>query len=376
VERRELLTDLDALGAFDSLPGEDLTAVAEKYPFRVSRHFLQSIRFPGDPLWLQVAPDIRELRDADGLEDPLAEEKLSPVPNLVHRYADRVLWLVSHQCAVHCRFCTRKRRWREPLPMTDEMLQAGYDYLQQHREIKDVLLSGGDPLLLRDARLESILRTLRKISHLEIIRIGTRIPGVFPQRVTHGLARMLARYHPLYVNIHFNHPREITPECRHACRLLADAGIPLASQTVLLKGVNDDAEVLADLFRKLLAMRVRPYYLLQMDLTRSTAHFRTPISTGLRIIAALKNRLSGLGIPQFVVDLPGGRGKVPLLPSHVEEIQAGQLIFKGYAGRRSVYPLLPGEEQELTGWLHDRVALRRPTDIHCSPEPPEDHSES
>ena len=376
MERRELLTDLDALGAYDSLPGEDLTTVAEKYPFRVSRHFLKSIRFPGDPLWLQVAPDIRELHDTSGLVDPLAEETLSPVPNLVHRYADRVLWLVSHQCAVHCRFCTRKRRWREPLPMTDEMLQAGYDYIQQHQEIKDVLLSGGDPLLLRDVRLESILRTLRKISHVEIIRIGTRIPGVFPQRVTHGLARMLARYHPLYVNIHFNHPREITPESRHACRLLADAGIPLGSQTVLLKGVNDDAEVLADLFRKLLAMRVRPYYLLQMDLTRSTAHFRTPISTGLRIIAALKNRLSGLGIPQFVVDLPGGRGKVPLLPSHVEEIQAGQLIFKGYAGRHAVYPLLPGEEAELASWLHDNVALRRPTDIHCSPDPPEDHSES
>jgi lysine 2,3-aminomutase len=334
-----------------SISAEPLLAVAQEYPFRASAHFRKLLQFPGDPLWRQVVPDAAELSDGEGLEDPLAEEALSPVPNLVHRYPDRVLWLVAHECALHCRFCTRKRRWRHPLPMTADLLQRGLAYLEEHREVSDVLLSGGDPLMLEDERLESILRALRRIPHIEIIRIGTRVPGALPGRVTPALARMLARSHPLYLNLHFNHPLEITPEVRQACSLLADAGIPLASQTVLLKGVNDDPHILGTLFKKLLTLRVRPYYLLQMDLTRSTAHFRTPLSAGLKIMRALKNHISGMAVPQFVIDLPGGHGKVPLLPRTIQEVGNDHLVFTDFRDQRCVYPLLPGEQDELCSWL-------------------------
>lgn len=330
---------------------EDIRRVAERYPFRISRHYAGLVRRPGDPLWRQAVPDLMELEEPGGMEDPLAEESLSPAPNLVHRYPNRVLWLVSHECAANCRFCTRKRRWAEPLPMTEEIFQAGLEYIRRNREVKDVLLSGGDPLMLSTSRLETILAALRGVPHVEIIRIGTRIPCVLPERVTPELAGMLAKYHPVYVNVHFNHPLELTAESREACTLLADAGIPLGNQTVLLKGVNDSADTLGELFQGLLRWRVRPYYLMQMDLTSGTAHFRTPLTTGLRILRSLRNHISGLAMPQFVVDLPGGHGKAPLLPSQVQKIGKAALVLKDYYGNLCEYPLLAGEHQELAEWL-------------------------
>ena len=273
------LTDFIEKWHMDGARAQD---VHRLYPFRVSAHFGRLIREREDPLWRQVAPDPREISDPSGFEDPLSEEPLSPVPNLVHRYPNRVLWLVHGQCALHCRFCTRKRRWCAPVANDRHTDREALDYIGRTPAVRDVLLSGGDPLLLPAERLEAILSGLRKTKNVEVIRIGTRLPGASPRRITRGLATLLAKYHPLYVNLHFNHPAEITAEAAGACGLLADAGIPLGSQTVLLKGVNDSAEVLGELFQGLLRLRVRPYYLMQMDLTASTAHFRTATSTKCR----------------------------------------------------------------------------------------------
>jgi lysine 2,3-aminomutase len=348
------MRSLEKLLVSRSLPVGPVLEVARRYPFRVSGHTLKLLREPGDPLWCQVVPDPRELEDAQGWEDPLAEEALSPVPHLVRRYPDRVLWLVSQQCAVHCRFCTRKRRWQSSSGMTTADRQAALDYLRGHREIRDVLLSGGDPLMLPINRLASILVSLRAIDHIEIIRIGTRVPVATPHRITRNLAMLLGRHAPLYINIHFNHPLEITAEAVRACTRLADAGIPLGSQTVLLKDVNDDPEVLADLFKRLLQLRVRPYYLLQMDLTRSTAHFRTPLATGLHIIRTLRNHISGLAIPQLVLDLPGGHGKIPLVPRYVDRLAEDSIELTDFHDQSCVYPLLPGEAEELSEWLYGK----------------------
>lgn len=330
---------------------DELIPVAEKFPFRLSGHYEGLIEGPGDPIWRQAIPDPAELLDTGGYDDPLAEEGLSPVPNLVHRYANRVLWLVSHECAVHCRFCTRKRRWGEPVPLTEELFQAGLRYIREDRHVKDVLLSGGDPLLLPVSRLETILMSLRRIPHVEIVRIGTRIPCALPGRVTPDLVEMLSEHHPLYVNIHFNHPLELTDASKEACRKLADGGIPLGSQTVLLQGVNDEVTTLKGLFEGLLRMRVRPYYLMQMDLTRGTGHFRTPVGTGLKILAELRNRISGLALPHFVIDLPGGHGKVPLIPNYIEEVENDCMILRNHLGERVIYPLLEGEGTELPRFL-------------------------
>lgn len=330
---------------------DELIPVAARFPFRLSEHYGSLIEGPGDPIWRQAIPDPAELFDTGGYDDPLAEESLSPVPNLVHRYANRVLWLVSHECAVHCRFCTRKRRWGERVPFTEELFQAGLRYIREDRQVKDVLLSGGDPLLLPVSRLKTIIESLRRIPHVEIIRIGTRIPCALPGKVTPDLVQMLSEHHPLYVNIHFNHPLELTDASREACRKLAGAGIPLGSQTVLLRGVNDDVDTLKELLEGLLRMRVRPYYLMQMDLTRGTGHFRTPIGTGLKILAELRNRISGLALPHFVIDLPGGHGKVPLIPNYIEGIEGDHMILRNHLGEHIVYPLLEGEVMELTRFL-------------------------
>jgi lysine 2,3-aminomutase len=359
------LRTLRTLLASKLLPEAPYLDVARQYPFGASRHFLGLLDQVNGPLWRQVVPDPRELQDTDGWDDPLAEDVLSPVPHLVHRYPDRVLWLVSHECAMLCRFCTRKRRWRNQQPMTADELRADLDYIKGHREVRDVLLSGGDPLMLPLARLAVLLSSLRKIPHVEIIRIGTRVPVAAPRRVTRSLVQLLARHHPLYVNIHFNHPDEITSETAKACARLANAGIPLGSQTVLLKDVNDDDAVLGELFKGLLRLRVRPYYLLQMDLARSTAHFRTPISTGLRIIRALRNHVSGLAVPQLVVDLPGGHGKVPLVPRYIERVEADRLQLTDFRGQSCEYPLLPGEAEELSAWLAGYQPHRE--DAHLTP---------
>jgi lysine 2,3-aminomutase len=327
-----------------------LEPVINRFPFRLNPYFEGLIHETGDAVWKQVVPDTKEVSDLSGFEDPLSEEALSPVPDLVHRYPNRVLWLVSDQCAVHCRFCTRKRKWRESRsPASQNVPDPGpaLDYIARHEQIQDVLLSGGDPLLLQAEVLREVLGCLRKMTHVQIIRIGSRVPCVLPGRVTPELAAMLSEFHPLFVNIHFNHPAEITAESEQACAILANAGIPLGSQTVLLRGINDSEAVLSELFLRLLRIRVRPYYLMQMDLTRGTAHFRTPISTGLRILGKLRNRISGPAIPHFVVDLPGGHGKIPLLPNTIREIANGRVIVQNYLGKLCQYPLLQGEEEGL-----------------------------
>lgn len=335
------------MARFDAADTRDIRRVSQRYPCRISRHYADLIHAKGDPIWRQAVPDVRELEDPAGLDDPLAEEAHSPVPNLVHRYPNRVLWIVSHECATFCRFCTRKRRWANPLPLTGELFRAGLAYIRSNQAIRDVLISGGDPLLLPLPRLEAIISSLRNIPHVEIIRIGTRIPCVAPERVNSDLAGMLARYHPVFINLHFNHPIEMTQEAGKACALLAGAGIPLGNQTVLLKDVNDRAEILAELFQGLLKWRVRPYYLMQMDLTTGTGHFRTPLPTGLNILRSLQNRVSGIAVPHFVVDLPGGRGKVPLLLSQLLGMESDSLIVRDPEGKPCRYPLLEGESEEL-----------------------------
>ena len=315
----------------DDVPS-DLKCVIQRYPVRINPYFREVARKAGSPLTKQVMPDLAELDDSAGFEDPLGEEKDSPVPNLTHRYPDRVLLLVTTECAVYCRFCTRKRKAGQSGIVTDETIEAGLSYIEQHPEVRDVLVSGGDPFMLADKKLSEILERLRRIPHVEIIRIGTRVPGVLPQRVTPNLVQILKQVNPVFLNVHFNHTAEITDEVRSACAMLADAGIPVGSQTVLLKGINDDPRILETLFRELLRMRIRPYYLLQADQTRGTAHFWTRIETGLEIMQRLRGNVSGLALPTYVVDLPGGGGKVPLLPEYVIRKDADEWEIRNYQG--------------------------------------------
>lgn len=307
---------------------------------RINPYFFALIKEAGDPIGRQVIPDPAELLNS-GLEeaDPLAEQDQSPVPRLVHRYPNRVLFLVSNQCAIHCRHCMRKRAVGIPDAITPEEIEQGIDYIRSTPAVREVLLSGGDPLILPDKRLEEILLHVRQIGHVEVIRIHTRVPGALPGRVTRRLARMLRRFHPLYVNIQFNHPDELTPEAVAACARLADAGIPLGSQTVLLKGVNDRAEVMIELMRQLLASRVRPYYLHHPDPVRGTAHFRVPVEKGLEIMEKLRGNISGMGVPYYMIDLPGGGGKIPLLPDYVIRRENDGLIVRNFSGGCFRYPV-------------------------------------
>jgi len=322
---------------------QKLKAVSEIYPIRINSYFLDQIKSANDPLWKQVVPTLDELDDfLNGEEllgpDPLNEEGDMPVPELIHRYPDRVLLMVNNHCPIICRFCTRKRKIGFPGIVTRETLRQGIDYIRDHSEIRDVILSGGDPLLVPDKELDRILGELRAIPHLELIRIGTRVPGTLPQRVTEELCAILKKYHPLYFNIHFNHPAEITPEVEKACNMLADTGIPLGSQTVLLKGVNDDSAIIKELFHKLLKIRVKPYYLYQADMTEGTDHFRTTVQKGLDIISDLQGHTSGMGVPYFVIDAPGGGGKVRLLPDTVIEHNEEEVIIKNFEGKVFRYP--------------------------------------
>lgn len=313
----------------------DLSGVADvvsRYPMRINPYYLGLIKEVNDPIWRQAVPDLVELSDPVCLEDPLAEETLSPVPNLIHKYPDRALFLVTSQCAMYCRFCTRKRKvGTERMVITEETIQAGLDYIRRTPSIRDVLVSGGDPLLLPDDTINTLLAALRSIPTVEIIRIGSRVPCVLPMRVTKALTSILKRYHPLYINTHFNHPTELTPEAAQACGRLADAGIPLGCQTVLLRGVNDTPEVMKSLMQGLLRIRVKPYYIFQADMTQGTNHFRTPIDTGLSIMRALIGHTSGLAAPTFAVDAPGGGGKIPLVPDYILD-RGRTMVFKNYCG--------------------------------------------
>lgn len=315
-----------------------LKAASASFPMRINPYYLGLIGHPHDPLWRQAVPDPMEVCDSICIADPLAEERLSPVPNLVHKYPDRVLFLVANECAMYCRFCTRKRMVGTPrMCITEATITAGLDYIRDHPSIREVLLSGGDPLLLSDDRLDYLLSRLRAIPSVEVIRIGSRVPCTLPMRVTEGLTAILKKYHPLYINTHFNHPRELSPEAIRACGLLADAGIPLGCQTVLLKGVNDNATVLKELFLGLLRIRVRPYYLFQGDLTKGTNHFRTHTQVGIQIMRQLIGNISGMAVPTFALDAPGGKGKIPLTPEYILH-RGKELTFHNYCGERCSYP--------------------------------------
>jgi lysine 2,3-aminomutase len=330
-----------------NLPEEELNQICSKYPAKINPYYLSLIKEKNDPIYKQCIPDIKEIYDSFGEEDPLYEEPehqvRKGVPSLVtHRYPDRLLFRVSNQCSMFCRFCTRKRKVGDPNknPTLSEIYEA-LDYIKEHEEIRDVILSGGDPLMLTDKQLEFIIKLVYDIiSKREngIIRIGTRMPCVLPQRITPELCSMLKKYYPIYINTHFNHPSEITPESQKACNMLADAGIPVGNQTVLLKGVNDDPETMKKLVQGLVHMRVRPYYIYQADPVKGTNHFRTKVETGLEIYKALRGHTSGLCVPTFVIDGPEGRGKIPLLPEYVQEIREDKVILKNYEGKICEYP--------------------------------------
>lgn len=294
---------------------------------------------PNCPIRRQVVPLIDEayISPYDML-DPCGEDKTSPVPGLVHRYPDRVLLLVTEQCAAYCRHCTRRRMVGENSSyLTPQYLEKAYDYIRSNKKVRDVLISGGDPLMLSDEKLEEIIKNIRNIPHVEFLRIGTRIPVTLPMRITPQLISMLKKYSPIWMSLHFNHPKEITKRCKVACDMLADAGIPLGSQTVLLRGINDRPYIMKKLMHELLKIRVRPYYIYQCDLARGTSHFRTPISVGINIMEKLRGHTTGYAVPTYVVDAPGGGGKIPIAPNYVISQAKGQYILRNYEGKIFTY---------------------------------------
>jgi lysine 2,3-aminomutase len=337
------LNSLEELSTIIHLTPDEITGISAKDRFRLDiTPYFASLIDPDDPncpIRRQVIPTARELDGFDSMmADSLAEDAHSPVPGLVHRYPDRVLMLVTTQCASYCRYCTRARIVGDPgaqFARTDYDHQI--DYIASHPEIRDVLLSGGDPLVLPQKLLEHILQRLRAIEHLEIIRIGSRVPVFMPQRIDESLVNMLRQFHPLWMNIHFNHAKEITPEVSRGLAMLADAGIPLGAQTVLLAGINDCPNVMKDLVHKLVKNRVRPYYLYQCDLVEGAGHFRTPISKGVEIMEALRGHTSGYAIPTYVVDAPGGGGKIPVGPQYLISQTPGKTVLRNYEGFITTY---------------------------------------
>jgi len=318
-----------------------MSRVARRYPFAVTPYFLSLVRWqdPEDPLRIQALPSPAEILAPDaGSLDPLAEAEHTKAPGLIHRYPDRVVILATHSCAVFCRHCFRKRLWKEG-PLRNDTLRwkKVIDYLEGHTEVRDVLLSGGDPLTLTDRQLDAMLGRIRRVRHVEIIRIGSRVPVTLPQRVTPGLCRILERHGPLWLVTQFNHPHEITPEAARACERLLRCGLPVNNQTVLLRGVNDQADTIKSLCQGLLRIRVRPYYLHQCDPVAGADHFRTPLFKGIEIIAGLQGTTSGLAVPRFMVDLPGKGGKVSLQPDSILSREGTRVLLRNYAGEIFAY---------------------------------------
>ncbi len=315
------ITTLSALARVIKLTPREEEGIREAgavFRWRITPYYagLMNPEDPSCPLRRQVIPSVEELHDATGTADPIGEEAGTVAPNLIRLYRDRVAWRVTDACAALCRFCFRRKRADEESGSFSAVsTRAALAYIEGHPEIRDVLVTGGDPLLLPDGQLEEILKAIHRIPHVEIVRIGTRVPAYLPQRITPELCRMLRAFHPLWINAHFNHPRELTPSAAAACAMLADSGIPLGNQSVLLRGVNDDPSVMKDLVLGLVKARVRPYYLFQCHLSRGTAHFRTPIESGLSIIRDLRGSTTGFAVPTFVVDTP--HGKVPINPQTV-----------------------------------------------------------
>ena len=338
------ITTLGQLEKILHLTDDEIHAVANlRLPLSITPYYA-SLLHPDDPtqsLRRSVVPVSRELIISPGESaDPLHEENDSPAPGLVHRYPDRVLFLVTNFCSTNCRYCTRSRivGKRSRCGLGLEQWEKAIAYIEQTPQIRDVLLSGGDPLTLPDTRLEWLLTRLRRIPHVEVIRLGTKIPMVLPQRITPALVRMLKRFHPFWLSIHCTHPHELTHEAIAACKRLADAGIPLGSQTVLLAGINDNAEVMTKLMQGLMRMRIKPYYLYQCDPIVGSAHFRTPVRKGLEIYEALRGHTSGYAVPNYVIDAPGGGGKIPLLPETVIAMEDGRVLLKNYEGKLFSYP--------------------------------------
>jgi lysine 2,3-aminomutase len=326
----------------------------DKFRFAVPPYYASLIDSddPECPIRLQAVPGEGELNVSNfDIEDPLNEEGDSVAPGMTHRYPDRVLWVVMQECAMLCRHCTRKRKVGErPLPICDTDLTAGIAYLRANPEIRDVLLSGGDPFLLSDQRLEHVIKRIRtETPSVEIIRFGTRVPVTLPQRITPGLVEMLHRYHPIFVNTHFNVPREFTPESEWALKLLADAGVPLGNQSVLLRGVNDCWALMRKLMHKLTANRVRPYYIYQCDLAEGLEHFRTTVAKGIEILEHLRGHISGLAVPTFVVDAPGGGGKIPVHPNYVVSQHENKVVLRNFEGRIVAYE----EPKEYVGMCNE-----------------------
>ena len=295
---------------------------------------------PHDPVRMQAVPTIKELDFSESdMEDPLFEDIDSPVHGLTHRYPDRVLFLITDQCANYCRHCTRRRlAGQEDHARDKASIDAAIEYIKKHEEVRDVLLSGGDPLLVSDDFLESIIKRLKAIDHVEIVRLGSRTPCTMPQRITPELCKMLAKYHPIWLNTHFNHPREITPESKRAVEMLADAGIPVGNQTVLLKGINDCPTIMKKLVQELVKIRCRPYYFYQCDLSKGIEHFRTSVAKGLEIAEALRGHTSGFSVPTFILDAPGGGGKVPLAPQYLISMSDKRVVLRNYEGGTFSYP--------------------------------------
>jgi lysine 2,3-aminomutase len=339
VRSREALESVIPLTADEKAACQETAGV---FRMGITPYYLSLIdpAHPFCPVRMQAIPQRAESRFHEGeLLDPLGEDKHRPVSAIVHKYPDRVLFLALDTCPVYCRHCTRRRitKGGEADLQKDE-LRRGIDYIASHPEIRDVLISGGDPFLLSDARLEELLQALRQIPHVEMIRIGTRVPVCLPMRVTDDLARMLRRYAPLFVVTHFNHAKEITPEARAACELLVDRGVPVENQAVLMRRINSDARIIRELNHECLKMRVRPYYLHQLDVAQGLEHLRTPISKGVEILQALRGHTTGLAVPHLAVDLPDGGGKVTLQPDYVVERRSDATVFKNYKGERYEYP--------------------------------------
>ena len=355
-QMRNRIKDLDGLTRVVRLTDDERTAFLRhtgSLPVGISPYYASLLdkANPLQPLRRTVVMVNEEYRlDPGEADDPLNEDADSPVPGLVHRYPDRVLFLVTGTCPVYCRYCTRSRMVGSPAGeyrFNVSQWEAAIDYIASTPAIRDVLISGGDPLILSDDRLEWLLSRLRRIKHVEFLRIGTKVPATLPQRITTSLTRMLKRYHPLFMSIHFVHPVELTPEVRQACGRLADAGIPLGSQTVLLAGINDDVETLRTLFHGLLRFRVKPYYLYQCDPVTGSSHFRVPVEKALRIVDGLRGHTTGYAVPTFVVDAPGGGGKIPIHPETFVGREGDDLLLKNYQGKIFRYrDPLSGDQRE------------------------------
>jgi len=332
------IVDAKALRRLFRVDEKEINKVIQRYPMRINPYYLSLIKSKNDPIWKQCVPDIKEITDIRGRTDPLREELYSPIFGLVHRYPDRVLLLVSNMCAGYCRFCTRKRKvGRVYRTLKDEDFNKAIKYIKSKKKVRDVILSGGDPLLLGDEKLEHYIKNIRKIRHIEIIRIDSRTPCTLPQRITPKLCEMLMKYPPIYFLAHFNHPSEITKEAKKACELLADSGIVLGNQSVLLKGINDDPRTLIELGQELLKIKVRPYYIYIPDAVRGTYHFRVSIKRALKIMRGVIGFTSGLAVSHLIIDLENGGGKTPLCPNYMIGKEDKKYIFRNFEGRQFTY---------------------------------------